>query len=287
MTYTLTHARTFLLTHARLLERRLFEVRFEGGQPASVGHVVRAYQNADGGLGHALEPDIRCSESQPLFTSFGLGAMEEAGCRDAALALSVCDYLQSIADESGLVPLFFASALQAPTAANHWQHVTPIPGLNPTADLCGLLHNQGIEHEWLTRATETCFRMIMEEPPQEAHALLCAAKLAAYIPDQERAANLMDAISLALPRARFFKADALSDSYGLTPLHFARQPDSLCRRLFAQSQIDQHLEVLANQQLPDGGWPIDWEAPGPASELEWRGVTTLEAISRLSAYGVI
>ncbi|TYP74548.1 hypothetical protein [Paenibacillus methanolicus] len=286
MTHTLTNARTFLLTHARLLERRLFEVRFEGGQPASVGNAVRAYQNADGGLGHALEPDIRAPESQPLFTSFGLGAMEEAGCRDAAFALSVCDYLQSVSDENGLVPLFSESALQAPVA-NHWKHVTPTPGLNPTADLCGSLHDQGIEHEWLARATETCFRLIMEEPPLEAHTLLCATKLAAYIPDQERSANLMDTISIALPRARFFKADALSDAYGLTPLHFARQPDSVCSPLFTQSQIDRHLEVLLREQLPDGGWPIGWEAPGPAAELEWRGVATLEAISRLSAYGVI
>ena len=61
-------ARDFMYTHARLLERLLFAVRFEGAPPAAVGKLVAAYQNPDGGLGHALEPDVRCPESQPLLS---------------------------------------------------------------------------------------------------------------------------------------------------------------------------------------------------------------------------
>ncbi|WP_199624558.1 hypothetical protein [Paenibacillus alkalitolerans] len=101
MKETLVKAREFILTHARLLERRLFEVHFEGASPVSVGHVVRAYQNSDGGLGHALEPDVRCPESQPLFISFGLGALQEAGYRDVELATSICNFLQSISVREG------------------------------------------------------------------------------------------------------------------------------------------------------------------------------------------
>lgn len=279
-------ARTFMLTHARLLERRLFEVHFEGLSPLSVANVVRAYQNDDGGLGHALEPDIRCSESQPLLTSFGLGALEEVGYRDVELATSICNYLQSVSDDNGLVSFFTESAYQSPLAS-HWINSTLSPGLNPTADICGLLHYQGVEDEWLTMATRTCIKMLVEEPPLEAHALLCTARLAEYIPDKAVAANLLDVIATALPRARFFKLDASLQAYGLTPLHFARKPDSICWPMFTQSQIDSHLEVLAKQQLADGGWPISWKAPGPASELEWRGRITLEAICRLSDYGVI
>lgn len=124
--------------------------------------------------------------------------------------------------------------------------------------------------------------MLVEESPLEAHTLLCAARLAEYIPDKLVAANLLDVTATALPKAR----DSSSQAYGLTPLHFARKPDSICRP-FTQSPIDSHLEVLTKQQLADGGWPISWEAPGPASELEWRGRITLEVICRLSDYGVI
>ena len=71
MSNVLSNARRFILTHARLLERRLFEVRFADATPACVAEVVRAYCNPDGGLGHALEPDLRCAESQPLFVEGG------------------------------------------------------------------------------------------------------------------------------------------------------------------------------------------------------------------------
>ena len=74
MTEILVKARNFMLTNARLLERRLFQVHFEGESSDCVGQIVRAYQNSDGGLGHALEPDVRCPESQPIFGGIGLAA---------------------------------------------------------------------------------------------------------------------------------------------------------------------------------------------------------------------
>jgi hypothetical protein len=40
-----------MLTHARLLERRLFEVEFAGADPASVAQFVRAYQKLAVGWG--------------------------------------------------------------------------------------------------------------------------------------------------------------------------------------------------------------------------------------------
>lgn len=287
MNETLEKARDFILTNARLLERRLFQVHFEGGPPEGVGRVVRAYQNPDGGLGHALEPDVRCPESQPLFVGFGLAALEEAGCLDIQLAGSLCDYLQAVADENGLVQILQDSAFRSPRAA-HWDgSVTFASGLNPTAEICGLLHYQGVRHEWLSRATETCSRMIVSDPPLEAHILFSAGRLAQYHPDRKTAAAILDAISSALPKSSFFIPEAPVTTYGLTPLHFAPKPDSIFRPLFTQSQIDGHLEDLAGKQQADGGWPFSWEAPGTASVCEWRGRWTLDAVCRLAAYGVI
>ena len=289
MNEILLKARDFILLHARLLERRLFQVHFDGESPDSIGQIVRAYQNSDGGLGHALEPDVRCSESQPLLVSIGLAALEEASCRDIQLAESLCNYLQSVSDKNGLVPFFQETVYQSPIAGHYMNPTISIitPDLNPTADICGLLHYQGIQHDWLSLATETCCNMIMNSPPPEAHALRCAGRLVEYLPDREIAMNLLDTIALVLPKARFFIPEAPVNAYGLTPLHFTPKPDSICRALFTQDQIDGHLEDLLNKQQEDGGWPISWEAPGPASKLEWRGRLTLDAICRLVAYGVI
>jgi hypothetical protein len=52
-------ADTFLLNHARLLERRLFAACFLGQPATHVIDALRGYQNDDGGFGHALEPDKR------------------------------------------------------------------------------------------------------------------------------------------------------------------------------------------------------------------------------------
>ena len=286
MSNVLSNARRFILTHARLLERRLFEVRFADATPACVAEVVRAYCNPDGGLGHALEPDLRCAESQPLFVEVGLAALREAGCRDPELALSVCPFLESVSDERGLVPPLLETAHRSPHAP-HWSQSPLVPDPNPTAGICGLLHYQGIQHPWLSRATETCCAMLTADPPLEAHTLLSAARLADHLPDRTLGQRLFDAIASTLPRARFFIPDASVQSYGLTPLDFAPDLSSTWRALFSEEQIDGHLQELMDRQQPDGGWPISWDAPGPAAVLEWRGRWTLDAICRLAAYGRI
>jgi hypothetical protein len=58
-------AADFLAASARVLDRRVFERLFSGGAAAPVRDAVAAYRNADGGFGHALEPDCRAAASQP------------------------------------------------------------------------------------------------------------------------------------------------------------------------------------------------------------------------------
>lgn len=280
-----SRARNFMYTHARLLERLLFAVKFEGAPPGAVGKLVAAYQNPDGGLGHALEPDLRCPESQPLFVEIGLGALREAGWRDRDLALSLCSFLERVSTETGLVPPILPSALNYPRAP-HW-NTTWEPGINPTASICGFLHYQGVEHPWLSRATETCYEILRRDPPAEAHALLCAARLAEHLPDRTRAEEIIDRIGTVLPDAGFFIPSAPVTTYGLTPLHFAASPASPLRRLFTQEQIEGHLADLMAKEEADGGWPLSWEPPEGAARSEWRGRLTLEALSVLVAYGWI
>jgi hypothetical protein len=278
-------ARNFLYNHARLLERLLFEVEFEAANPEAVGQLVSAYQNPDGGLGHALEPDFRCPESQPLFVEIGLEALQRAGLRDRSLSLFLCRFLESVSDAAGLVPILLESALRWP----HASHMTQIgpPDLNPSAGICGLLHYQGVEHPWLARATHACCEILLQNPPREAHALRSAAHLVEYLPDRQMAEDLAERITVALPEASFFIPHAPVTTYGLTPLHFATSPGSRWRSLFTQDQVDGHLADLLDRQQEDGGWPISWETPGPASRSEWRGRWTLEALSVLVAYGAL
>lgn len=279
----LARAYRFLLGNARILERRAFEARFLGAPAQGVAAALRAYRNPDGGLGHALEPDLRCPGSQPLFCEFGLATLCEAGYRDPELAQGICGYLATVADAQGLLPPLFADAREFPHAA-HWGAPTP-PGLNPTAGLCGLLHYHGARHPWLDRATASCCAQVLATPPAEAHLLLSATRLAEHLPDRQLGDRLATRIAAALPTASFFIADAPVGTYGLTPLHFAPTPDCRWRALFSAEQLEGHLSDLLPRQQEDGGWPISWTPPPGAAALEWRGRWTLEALRTLAAYG--
>lgn len=59
-------AAQFMATHARLLDRRRFELLFGGGTAETALAALAAYRNPDGGYGTGLEPDLRSASSQPV-----------------------------------------------------------------------------------------------------------------------------------------------------------------------------------------------------------------------------
>ena len=111
----LERAEAFMWKNARLLERRLFEFHFMDGSPSAVVDALRPYQNADGGFGNALEPDIRCPDSQPVPVQHALKILSTVGF-DGAMVEDACDYLLTITTSEGGVPWLLPSALEYPRA---------------------------------------------------------------------------------------------------------------------------------------------------------------------------
>jgi hypothetical protein len=278
-------ARSFVMAQGRLLERLRWAVAFEGEAHTRLAALLRAYQNADGGLGGALEPDVRCAASQPLFCEIGLAIAHEAGWRDEAWLQAQCGFLAGVADGDALVGPILPSALNDPRAG-HWTEPWPA-GLNPTAAICGLLHALAVSHPWLQRSSGVCVERILAGPPAEAHALLCCARLAEHLPDRALAARLRERIADALPGAAMFKAGAADESYGLTPLHFAPRPDAFMAPVFSATQLQGHLDTLATAQGADGGWAPVWQPPAGAARSEWAGVLTFTAVRTLVDHGTM
>src|SRR5215467_15601358 len=108
-------AAQYLAANARVLERRRFERLFAGGGPGPVRDAVAAYRNADGGFGHALEPDCRAPGSQSLAVEMALRIMDETDAWDQALVRGACDWLAAVAPAEGGV------AFVEPTLAG-WPH---------------------------------------------------------------------------------------------------------------------------------------------------------------------
>ena len=274
----------FLYENARLVERRLFAILFENAPANGVVDALIGYRNPDGGFGHALEPDKRCPDSQPLDVQIAFETLAAAGVAPVDLIHGACSFLESVTSPSGGVPIALPSAMKYPRAS-HWSEISPEPGVNPTAALAALLYELQIEHPWRERATAYCFAELEGAVPHEAHAIRCVFHLLEWAPDRERAAALADRVANALPTADWFRADPDDGAYGVAPPSFAPTPNSPWRARFDDSTFEAHLDRLERDQQPDGGWPISWNPPGPAAEIEWRGIETLRAIRILDAYG--
>ena len=287
-------ARAFLDREGRLIERRLAAVLFDGDSPSGVVAAVRAYRNADGGFGHGLEPDKRCPASLPidveraldilLEVTHGGGAEEAGNIVLDELVRDACDWLATVATPDGAVSLAFPVMERYPRA-EHWSDWTYVPGLNPTAGLAGRLHQLGVAHPWLDRATDWTWARLESGFDEDAHALIEVLVFLAHVPDRSRAETVGVDVGDWLTHAAWYRADPADPGYGLTPLHMAPSPDSPWRRLFEDEAIEGHLDRLARDQQADGGWPVTWEAPGIASTMEWRGIETLRALHTLRAYG--
>jgi hypothetical protein len=276
-------ARDFLYENGRVVERRLFATLFESA-PADGGvDALIAYRNPDGGFGHALEPDKRCPDSQPLDVQVAFETCVAAGVCPVDVIRGACSFLESVTAPSGGVPIALPNAMNYPRAP-HWSEISPEASVNPTAALAALLYQLQVEHPWRERATAYCFDELERAVPREAHAIRCVFHFLEWVPDQERAAALTDRVADALPTAEWFRSEPDDETYGVAPPSFAPTPQSPWRARFDDSAFDAHLDRLARDQQPDGGWPISWNAPGPAAELEWRGIETLRAIRILDAY---
>jgi hypothetical protein len=280
----LDSARAFLDREARLIERRLAAVLFDGADPSGVVDAVRAYRNEDGGFGHGLEPDKRCPASLPIDVECALEILLVAGASAPELVRDACDWLDSVAAPDGAVPPSFPVMEGYPRAA-HWSEWTYTPGLNPTAGLAGRLYRMGVSHPWLDRATGWTWDRLDTGFGEDAHALSEVLLFLTHVPDRDRAAAVGAQVGSWLAEAQWYRADPDDPTYGVTPLQLAPTPDSPWRRLFDDDAIDGHLDRLARDQQPDGGWPITWEPPGTAATLEWRGIATLGALRTLRAYG--
>ena len=132
--------------------------------------------------------------------------------------------------------------------AEHWSVWTYTPGLNPTAGLAGRLHQLGVTHPWLDRATDWTWKRLESGFDEDAHALSEVLIFLAHVPDRGRAETVGAHVGDWLRKAAWYRADPSDPGYGLTPLHLAPSPDSPWRRLFDDTTIEGHLDRLVRQR---------------------------------------
>jgi len=287
MSAVLEKGSAFIWENGRFLERAVFEHRFLNGSPDHILAILAAYQNEDGGFGHALEPDLRAPDSQPLFVEFALRTLYDCRLRAPALVARACDFLEKNSDLARGIPTIFPASLSYPHAG-HWNNPGAVqPALDRLTGLVGLANWQGARHPWLEQAVEACVAYLSANRFSDVHTIMNAFCLVESLPKGKNSDALFQKLTGELFHADSFSLEVPVKGYAMTPLALAPSPDAYCRPIFTDSQIEAHLDELASQQEPDGGWPISWDPPGEMARLEWRAYATVSALSTLHAYGRI
>jgi hypothetical protein len=278
-------AERFVWLSGRLLDRHRFAHQFRGGEPGPVLAALRAYQNADGGFGNALEPDLRGPGSQPQPVEVALRLLDELGAFDDPMVGRACDYLASITTPDGGVPFVLPSAREHPHAPWWETSDEPPAALNPTAAIAGLLHRHLVQHPWLARATAFCWEAVERLERTDTYEMRAVLLFLEHAPDRARAEAAFARLGPMVLEQGLVALDPAAEGESFSPLDLAPRPGAMAARLFTSETLDAHLDALLAAQAEDGGWTVDFPIWTPATGLEWRAWVTIGTLESLRAYG--
>jgi hypothetical protein len=286
-------ARDFMATHARVLDRRRFELVDDQADPSGALAALDGYRNPDGGYGWGLEADLRSPESQPGAALHAFEVFAEVAPTLSPHAAALCDWLDSTTLPDDGLPMALPSGLTAGSAP-WWRAADPsVSSLQITAVTAATAHHVAVHdpavaaHPWLERATRYCLNAIdaIDEAPFAYVLAFSIGFLDAVQESRPEAADLLQRLGAYVPADGLIRVQGGTDEEVLHPLDVAPYPDRPARRLFADEVIAADLDRLAALQQDDGGWVVDYQKISPAGSLDWRGYATVRAIDVLRRNG--
>lgn len=293
MTIDVSAATDFLATHARLLDRRRFELL--NGEPDAVGALAAldGYRNSDGGYGWGLEADLRSPESQPGAAGHAFEVFEEIAPATVPQAVALCDWLESVTLPDGGLPMALPLGTTA-GCAPWWEGADPsVSSLQITTVTAAAAHRVASHdpavagHPWLETATRYCLDAIeaIQQAPSGYVLAFSVGFLDSVHESRPEAGALLRRIGAYIPVDGQIRIQGGTEGERLHPLDVAPYPDRPARDLFAPDAISADLDRLAALQQEDGGWIVDYQWISAAGALDWRGHATVRAIDVLRRNG--
>lgn len=273
-------ARTFLLTDARLLERHLAAVLFDGAPVTRVVSALQGFRTDDGGWGHALEPDLRGPDSQVSAAMTALGVLAQVGASEHELVGETLDWLQTATLPDGSVPQVLATAADHPRAP--WMQPNDAGFL--TYLTAAHLWSLDVEHPWLDAATAWCWTRI-ETTELAGYEIVFALHFLDEVPEPERVARAMERFRSSLAPDGSIPIPGGVDGEKATALQLSPRPGAPSRALFSADVIAAGLDALEAEQLEDGGWDFDFLHWSAGQVVEYRGIVTVAALDTLREHG--
>ena len=287
----LAKASEFMRTHARLLDRRRFELLWSDGSPDAVLAALSAYRNPDGGFGYGLEPDLRSATSQPGAALHAFEVLAEIGSETSETAVRLCDWADAVSFEDGSLPFAFAMD-DGGGSAPFWTSADEAePSLWMTSAVCGPAHRVAdhdpavAEHPWLAKATDYCLAhtAALREPPFAIAFMFILQFLDASHDRRPESARELARLGAMLPASGTLPVPGGSEGEQLSPLDLSPLPERPLRAVFSPEAIAADRHRVEEEQQEDGGWLVDFASYSPQAELEWRGYRTVWALSALGA----
>jgi hypothetical protein len=295
MSINLSHASAFMASHARILDRRRFEAATTDSDTARQGvlRALDAYRNPDGGYGWGLEPDLRAPESQPGGAQHAFEAIADAGPVVSPHTAALLDWLDSVTLPDGGLP--FALPVSDPVAcAPFWVQADPKESsLQITAAVTMQAYraarwDEAIRsHPWLATATRYCFDAIRRtEQAPFAYVLSFALQFLDIAADTHpEARELLHHLGQFIPANGGIPVVGGAEGETWHLLGYAPKPGRPIRDLLDPQAVSDDLDRLERGQQQDGGWEVDFPSYSAAAALEWRGYSTVSAVTVLRMNG--
>ena len=288
-----SEARNFILTNARMIERRLFDFHFGNGTKEGVFHAVYAYRNSDGGFGHGMEPDTASPESQPLFSIMALETLDEIGYLTKAIILDdFMPYFERVTTADGGIPWMFRPTSDYP-CEGHFKTIKEWAALSTTAPLLGILEKYKIEIPWMRKAEQFVWNEIDRIKEKHVFCFLCVPRrleFLQYTKSRDKAEKALNDLKNWIVAEGVLCNDKTDEGWGLYgkphSLNYAHSPESVLYPIFSKERISADLDELVNRQKNDGRWDT-WYGLSEGMKLEWAGIQTLWALKTLRNYNRI
>lgn len=266
-----TEVQNWMYRNARPLELARYQYHFEGGSREAVLNCLTAYQNEDGGFGHALEADSWNPNSAPIQVFHATEILREIGWSDHEhpMIQGILGYLTSGKDMEGELWLSDIPSNNDYPHASWWEYHPAARNHNPYNPTIGLAGFGLCYGEKSSQFFEKCKRIAMEASKYllqalevDMHTLNCFIALAQYL-EQAQIDDIVDLSALWLKlRGLVRKAitedtDRWASSYVCKPSQFFRSADSIFYE-DNKKLADFEVEFIKSSRNSQGVWDVTW-----------------------------
>lgn len=296
-----TKARRYLYRNARPLDMARFQYHFEQGSRDAVLDVLACYQNADGGLGHAVEADCWNPNSTPLHISTACTIIREIDCPNAShpVIQGILRYLAGGEHFNGRSwNLVVKSNNDYPHAP--WWHTESDSAChtdyNGTAEIAGFLVRYADRDSDLFRLGIRIAREAVEALSKaellDMHTCGCyihmadwieKANVTGYLDHRRLKEKLHEAVH------RLIESDVEKwGNYVCKPSDFINTAESEFYAVHKEV-AEYECEYIINTQLEDGSWKITWSWADFPSEWAvsknwWKGDIIIKNLLYLKGF---